>query len=424
MSTSRPRRYLFLHQNFPGQFRHLALRLAQLPGHQVVSIGQPQSVALPGVQHLQYQPQRQPGQATHRYLLGMEAAVLAGQASASLMLDLRRQGFQPDAVIAHPGWGESLYTRDIFPQAKIFHFCEFYYHPSGADSGFDPAQPLGADDCARLRTRNALHLLNLEQCDVAVTPTWWQRSVHPVAYHDRIQVIHEGVDTALAKPDPEARVTLPDGRVLDRSRPVVTFVARNLEPYRGFGQFLQAAAALQARHPEVEVLLVGADSVSYGAKPQGHASWREKFSAEIAFDPARTHFLGKLPYLDYLKVLQISSAHVYLTYPFVLSWSMLEALSCGCLVLGSRTPPVEEVIEHGRNGLLVDFFDTAALAGQLAEVLAAPPERWAPLRQAARQTVLARYSVEQGCAQWQALLARELQGFGHHRRPGAVRSAG
>jgi glycosyltransferase involved in cell wall biosynthesis len=405
--------YLFVHQNFPGQFRHIASRLAQLPGNRVVSIGQPQSVALKGVGHVSYKPKRLPAKSTHRYLLGMEGAVLAGQAIAEVMLGLKNKGFVPDAVMAHPGWGESLYTRDIFPDAKIFHFSEFYYQVEGADAGFDPAHPLSPDERARVRTRNALHLLNLEQCDVAVSPTWWQRSVHPTAYQDKIHVIHEGVDTTLAHPDETARVTLPDGRVLDRSRPVITFVARNLEPYRGFPQFLQAIAGLQARRQDFEVLVVGADSVSYGPAPQGFTSWRDKLLQDIPLDLQRIHFLGKLPYLDYLKVLQISRAHVYLTYPFVLSWSMLEAMSCGCLVLGSRTPPVQEVIDPGRNGLLVDFFDTAALTDQLVEVLDAPADRWESLRTAARQTILNRYTVEQGFAQWQSLLAREMAGFGY-----------
>lgn len=408
--------YLFIHQNFPGQFRHIAARLAQLPGNRVVSIGQPQSVAIKGVSHITYKPKRLPAKSTHRYLIGMESAVLAGQAVAEVLLGLKQKGFTPDVVVAHPGWGEGLYLQDIFPDAKIFHFSEFYYQVEGADAGFDPEQPLSPDERARVRTRNALHLLNLEQCDVAISPTWWQRSVHPQAYHDKIQVLHEGVDTTLAKPDDIAEVTLPDGRVLTKQNKVITFVARNLEPYRGFPQFLRAIAALQARRNDFEVLIVGADSVSYGAAPVGFANWREKLLQEIPLDLSRIHFLGKLPYVDYLKVLQISSAHVYLSYPFVLSWSMLEAMACGCLVLGSRTPPVQEVLEHGHNGLLVDFFATAALADQLAEVLDAAPQTWSGLRAAARQTILNRYTVEQGFAQWQALLARELADFGYHRR--------
>jgi len=399
---------LFLHQNFPGQFRHVALALAANPANQVVALAQPKAPGLPGVRLLRYAPKRQAHKSTHRYLQGTENAMLVGQRVAELLLQLKREGFEPDVVVAHPGWGESLFVKDVYPRTRLIHFCEYYYHAEGADAGFDPAQPLTLDDRARIRARNMLHLLNLEQCDLAVSPTEWQRSLHPPIYHEKIHLIHEGVDTDLARPNPQASFTLPNGRVLTRSNKLVTYVARNLEPYRGFPQFMRALANLQAQDAEVEALIVGGDNVSYGTKPRDAANWREKLLAEVQLDPARTHFLGKLPYLEYLKVLQISSAHVYLTYPFVLSWSLLEAMASGCCIVGSDTAPVREVITHGVEGYLVDFFDHAALVGQLQQVLRQHSAQGA-LREAARRRVVDGYATSQGTVEWLSLLGAEAR---------------
>lgn len=411
---------LFLHQNFPGQFRHIVDALAQDPANEVVAIGQrkPADLGLtaPRLQYIRYQPKREPNASTHRYLVGLEGAVLAGQAVVEVLARLKQRGFMPQVIVAHPGWGESLYVREIFPTAKVVNFCEFYYHAEGADCGFDPATPLNLDARARLRTRNALHLLNLEYCDVAVTPTWWQKSVHPTAYQAKLEVIHEGVDTQAASPDAEATFDLPGGQVLRAGQRIVTYVARKLEPYRGFPQFLQALAILQAVDPDVQALVIGADGVSYGSPPPGGGNWREKLVAEIPLDMARTHFLGAVPYQRYLRALQVSAAHVYLTYPFVLSWSMLEAMSCGCLVLGSRTAPVQEVLQDGHNGLLVDFFDTAALADRLGQVLS-DPSAYASIRAAARRNVLDRYPRSAGTAAWMALLHRLTQPYTFEHPP-------
>lgn len=396
-------RILFLHQNFPGQFRHLARHLAADATNQVVALGQAQAQAIPGVKLIRYKSRRDARGSTHHYLRGIEGAVLAGQATAGILSDLRKQGFTPDIVIAHPGWGESLYVKDVFPACKLIHYCEYYYHAEGADAGFDPEYPLTLDDRARIRTRNMLHLLNLEQCDIAVSPTQWQKSLHPEIYHDKIQVIHEGVDTHLATPDAHATVTLPDGHVLTRQQKVVTYVARNLEPYRGFPQFMRALTELQQARNDVHALIVGGDEVSYGSKPKGAANWREKMLGEVTLDPARTHFLGKLPYRDYLRVLQTSGAHVYLTYPFVLSWSLLEAMAAGCPLIASDTAPVREAIRHGEHGWLVDFFDTDALVNQLHTVLDTPDAQL-PLRSQAREHVQTRYSLTQGRQAWLTLL--------------------
>lgn len=359
---------LFVHQNFPGQFRHIAAHLARQPGYQVLAIGRDSAPGLPGVELLRYKPHRAPGARVHPYLRTLEDAVLHGQQVLRLLLDLKARGYRPDVIVAHPGWGETLYAKDAFPQARLIHFCEYYYRAEGADLGFDPEFPASIDDYARVRSCNALHLLNLENCDLGITPTHWQHSLHPAAYKEKIRVIHEGIDTDRLGPDAKATMKLPDGRLLCAGDPVITYVSRNLEPYRGFHTFMRALPRILREHPSCQVLLVGGDGVSYGSRPKDAPNWRERLLREHPLDPERVHFLGRLPYETYRKVLQVSSAHVYLTYPFVLSWSVLEAMASGCLVIGSSTPPVTEFIRDRENGVLLESFSAEAIVD---EVLAA-----------------------------------------------------
>ncbi|MBL8279309.1 MAG: glycosyltransferase family 4 protein [Pelomonas sp.] len=384
-------RVLIIHQNFPGQFRHVAKAWSERPGWQVVGIGRDTAPGLPELEKtgrltlIRYKPHRQVHPNQHHYLRRMEDAVLHGQAVARVLLKLKAQGFTPDVILAHPGWGETLNAKDVFPDARLVHYCEWYYNvpPEGksgldpdwqwADIGFDPEFPITFDDRARIRAWNALHLLNLENCDAAISPTHWQKAQHPKAYLDKITVAHEGIDTENLGPDPNAAIKLPSGQVLKAGDPVITYVARNLEPYRGFHQFMRALPAIQKEHKTCHTVIVGGDDVSYGRKPEGAANWREKMLAEVGsqLDPTRTHFLGKVPYEAYKKVLQVSAAHVYLTYPFVLSWSMLEAMATGCLLIGSDTAPVREVVVHEANGRLSSLFDRKALNAHAVEVLSA-----------------------------------------------------
>lgn len=398
-------RILLIHQNFPGQFRHVAQDWARKPGWQVVGLGRDTAPGLPGFPWFKYRLRRKPGDRQHPYLRQMEHAVLHGQAVARALLALKARGFIPDVILAHPGWGETLYAKDVFPDARLIHFCEWFYGDAGGagDSGFDPEFPATFDDRARIRTWNALHTLNLEHCDAGISPTHWQRSRHPVAYRPKIAVAHEGVDTEGLAPDPAARLTLKGGLTLQAGDPVLTYVARNLEPYRGFHSFMRALEVVQRKHPTCHALIVGGDGVSYGSHPADAANWRERMLREVRLDPARTHFLGKLPYPAYKQVLQVSAAHLYLTYPFVLSWSMLEAMASGCLVIGSRTAPVEEVIRHGENGLLVDFFDRHAIAERVLDALEGPVA-YRSLRERAVSEVQARYGRAHGLEAYRRLV--------------------
>ncbi len=277
---------------------------------------------------------------THPYAQTFEEAVLNGQQVLRLLLKLQQDGYEPDVVVAHPGWGETLYVKQVFPKTRLIHFCEYYYHTQGADVGFDREFPATMDDCTRISSRNALHLLNLENCDAAITPTHWQHSLHPVAYQDKIKVIHEGIDVTRLGPDSKATLLLPNGKVLKAGEPIITYVARNLEPYRGFHQFMRALPRLLAAHATCQVVIIGGDDISYGSRPKYAPNWRSKLLSENPVDQSRMHFLGKVDYSTYCKASQVSAVHIYLTYPFVLSWSLLESLACGCLVISSDTAPV------------------------------------------------------------------------------------
>ncbi len=396
-------RILLIHQNFPGQFRRIGHVWAQQPGWDVVGMGRRTAPGMASVRWIPYDLSREPAKQQHPYLRQMEGAVLHGQATARVMLNLKQKGYRPDAILAHPGWGETLYVRDIFPDARLIHFCEWYYGTADSDTSFDPEFPTTFDTLAKLRTWNALHNLNLEHCDAGVSPTHWQRSRHPEIYLPKINLAHEGIDTDLLQPDPHAQFTLPNGQVLKAGDPVITYVARNLEPYRGFHVFMRTLHRVQQAHPRCQTIIVGGDDVSYGQKPSDAPNWREKMLREVPLDATRTHFLGKLPYDQYRRVLQVSAAHVYLTYPFVLSWSMLEAMASGCVVIGSRTGPVEEVLVDRENGLLVDFFNQAEMADRIVEALE-NPEGMRPLRQAAQRCVRERYSLAEGERQFRQLL--------------------
>lgn len=388
---------LFIHQNFPGQFRHLAQYLARNPANTVIGLGEPPAIqrnqgSLPGVRMIAYPPPRETPPSTHHYLRSLESNTLRGQNVVRACLDLKKQGFTPDIVFAHAGWGEGLFLRDIFPTAKIVAYAEFYYHGQGTDLGFDPEFPVGFDRQLMMRMRNATQLVTLSAADAGWSPTEWQKSVYPPELRDRITVIHEGIDTGIVKPDPEARWTLPNGRVLTREDEVLTLVNRSMEPYRGFHIFMRALPEIQGRRPQAQTLIIGCDERGYGSMPQGFPHWRAALLKELEgkLDLSRIHFLGNVPYDRYLKVIQLSRAHVYLTYPFVLSWSMLESMAAGCTLIASATPPVTEVVRDGENGLLFDFFDKNRLAELASEVLA-HPERFASLRESARKTIVEGY---------------------------------
>ena len=454
---------LFIHQNFPGQYLHLTQYLRNMGEHEIVGLGEAKNIKARGVikdvTTIGYPTPEGPGDKTHPYLQSTEAAIRRGQAVARSMLDLKKKGFYPDVVCMHPGWGEGLFVRDVFPDAAIQAFCEFYFRPGEADLEFDSEFPEPPGRFYSINFLNTPQLLSVLHANTCLAPTTWQASRYPGFLQDRMHIVHDGVDTGYMQPAQDVQLALtplqtpgasrvfgyrmpqsvpsltrasgvkdknetPEGAAqpengltcildlkegeipgsnpitLSRRDKVITYIGRNLEPYRGFHIFIRALPEIQSLHPDAHIIIVGKDGVSYSPMPPEGQSYKKAYLKEMEgrLDLSRIHFVGRIPYPALRAMYCISSAHVYLTYPFVLSWSMLEAMACEGLVVGSRTSPVEEVITHGKNGLLVDFFDKNALVSTLDEILKDPHKHDA-LRKQARKTIIQRYELKDCLAQ-------------------------
>ncbi|MEO1561476.1 MAG: glycosyltransferase [Cyanobacteria bacterium J06632_19] len=351
--------------------------------------------SLPGVVKAMYGSSREVRPETHHYVRPLEKAVLQGQGVYRLAEELKQKGFIPDIVYGHSGWGPTLFIKDAFPKATLLCYFEWFYQAHGSDADFDPKDPLTHDDEARIRIKNAPILIDLYSCDRGLSPTNWQRQQFPTEYRSKITVNHDGIDTEYFKPLPEAKLVL--SRInLDLSsvEEIITYVARGMEPYRGFPQFMETVALIQQKRPNCHVVIVGEDRVAYGKQLPDNKTYKQLMLEEVPLDMTRVHFTGLLPYTEYLQVLQASSVHIYLTRPFVLSWSMLEALSTGCLIVASNTAPVTEVIEDGANGLLVDFFSPEQICSRVEEVLN-HPDKMSSIRERARETILQKYDLAQ-----------------------------
>jgi len=388
-------RICFIHQNMPAQFRHLIAALLER-GDEVVVIGEQPALERwkarhPRLHQFGYAP------AAAGPAAEFERMAARGRTVAKALRAMLERGLRPDLLVVHPGWGEMMFVRSELPDTPMLGYCEFFYRDRGSDVDFDPEYPAGDGVRLTLQLRRAVQLLALNDMDAGLCPTAWQRDQHPAEHLPKLEVLHDGIDTAIVRPDPAAEVTV-GGHVLRAGDPVVTYVARNLEPYRGFHVFMRALPELQRLAPQARVVIVGGDDVSYGRRLAPGETYRSRLQAELGgrVDWSRVHFTGKLPYAAYLRLLQVSAVHAYLTYPFVLSWSLLEAMASGCCLVASRTPPVEEVIADGVNGRLVDFFDPAALATALAGVLHGQGDV-AGQRAAARRTVVEGYDLKTRC---------------------------
>ena len=385
---------LFVHQNFPGQFLRLAPELTRL-GHECLALTDSTNPRQTATQTLKYKHDAQTvDPAATR--LGRNYTQMSdrGVSVARAAMALRQQrGYVPDVIFGHSGWGETLFLKEVWPEAKLLIYAEFYYRGRGADVGFDTEFNPPTFDQVMIAQGRAGHLGQaLLHADAGLAPTHWQASTFPPALRKMIEVIHDGVNTTTNAPNPEARFALPNGQSVIAGDEVLTFVNRNLEPYRGYHIFMRALPQVLKARPKAQVVIVGGDEVSYGGAPKGEKGWKDTILNEVRdqLDLSRVHFMGKIPYDQFTALLQVSRAHAYLTYPFVLSWSMIEAMSAGAHVIGSATAPVQEVITHGVNGTLVDFFDIPAWSQTLIEALA-HPRQFQTLRQAARQTALDRY---------------------------------
>ena len=386
-------RILLVHPNFPSQLRSIAGLLGSNSNHEVCFLTTAVAGEMPGIRKIIYQAKREPAPQTHHYVRPFELAVLHGQGAYEAMLAEKQNGYIPDLIFGHAGWGPTLFLKDLFPSTPMALNFEWYYHAHGTDCDFDPSDPVTADDEARIRIKNATLLADLAVADAGICPTRFQFEQYPSHLRSRLMISHEGIDTSFFKPNPELKLILPEKNLdLSECKEIVTYATRGMEPYRGFPQFIEAAYLLQKQRPNVHIVIAGDDRVAYGkAAPEG-TSFKKMALERFPLDEERTHFVGSLPYGQYVQLLQCTTAHVYLTRPFVLSWSMLEAMSCEGLVVASDTAPVQEVITNGINGLLVDFFRPDQLAQTLSNVLDRPAD-FQQIRKKARETVLAKYDL-------------------------------
>lgn len=394
---------LFIHQNFPGQFKFLAPALAE-KGHEVHAMTlQPVQVnEWQGVHLHPYGTSRSTTSGIHPWLGDFETKLIRGDACFQAASKLRDEGFHPDIIVAHPGWGESMFLKKLWPAAKLGIYCEFFYQAEGADIGFDPEFPVKDNsEACRIQLKNLNNLLHFSVADAGLSPTFWQASTFPEAFRSKISVIHDGIDTDLVAPNPSVKLTLNGDLTLSKGDEIVTFVNRNLEPYRGYHIFMRALPSLLKERPNAHILIIGGDGVSYGgAAPQGR-KWKDVYVEEVRSkisdeDWARVHFLGNVQYNHFIPLLQLSAVHVYWTYPFVLSWSLLEAMSAGCAIVASDTKPLHEAIMHEKTGQLVDFFDPLKLSEEVCALLD-NPQRRAQLGSEARAFAKKNYDLKSVC---------------------------
>ena len=390
---------LFVHQNFPGQFPHLAPAL-QKRGHQVLALTAETNNRPSPVKVVKY---RKPAAVTlSSNLTRMYADVCARGARAAFAARQLREGhgFVPDVIFGHSGWGETLFLKEVWPEARLLVYAELMYQTSGLDTDFDPEFHTPTLEGRISTTARSAHLIqSMVQADAALAPTEFQAATFQPELRAKITVCHDGVDTERVRPDPNARLEIPDTSLVFRpGDEVLTFVNRSLEPYRGYHSFMRALPDVLAARPKAHVVIVGDEGQSYGAAPKDAKSWKRKFLDEVSdqLDMNRVHFLGRVPYPTYLSLLQVSRCHCYLTYPFVLSWSLMESMAAGCMVVASDTAPVREVIQDGKNGRLVGFFDIKALSDALVRALENPADG-SEMRAAARRTIVEKYDLHGVC---------------------------
>ncbi|MBN9509400.1 MAG: glycosyltransferase [Alphaproteobacteria bacterium] len=365
-------RYLFVHQNFPGQYLHLLREIAGVPGNEIVFISEPNANAIEGVRRILYTPPKPDQESVHYVARDFDFAARRAEIVAGMAMNLKRLGFSPDIILGHHGWGELLNLPDVWPDVPLLGYFEFYYHTNGQDVDFDSEFPIASDRFPRIRAMNVVNHLALALNQHGQTPTRWQLTRYPSWAQQRIRLIREGARLDVCRPDPEAcrqDFAIGEFRVTQGEK-LVTYVARNLEPYRGFHIMMRALPHLLSARPDVKVVMVGGDDVSYGAR-LAEGTWREHFQKQLAgkYDASRVLLPGQIPYDTYLKMLQRSDAHVYLTYPFVASWSLREALAMGCAIVAADVEPVSEFITHDRNGLLIPALDPKNLAATVQHVL-------------------------------------------------------
>jgi len=395
---------LFVHNNFPAQFRDLAQTLVAR-GVPCMAIGQEHASVLPGVRSARYKLQRGTTPGIFSLAVRAEADLLRGRGAYDAAKALRAEGWDPQVIVGHPGWGEMTFLADVFPRARQIGFAEFWYHGRGYDVGFDTEWfPADEEQALRARAKNPVMALSYAGCTAIVAPTEFQANALPPVFRERTRVIHEGVDVDTIRPGPAEPFALSDGRTIEPGTPVITHVNNNMEPLRGLHIFARALPRLLAEVPDAQVIIIGdTGRRPYGGSPPDGRTWTEVAFDGVAYDPARVHFLGRVPHARMLAALRLGAAHVYYTYPFVLSWSLAEAMALGCYVIGSDTGPLHDAIEDGVSGTLLPFFDVTALSEAMITACR-EPQRFAPHRAAAREAAVAKFDRAKGREAWLALL--------------------
>ena len=397
---------LIVHQNFPGQFPHIADALLKR-GDKVAAIGGKTARARPGIDFRRWSTTRGTTKGIFDPATRSEADMIRGTAAAQAAIQLKRDGFTPDVIIGHPGWGETIFLKEVWPDAPIILFGEMLYSSHGGDLNFDPE--FRTNDIARdmrAHAKNASQVLAFAYADRIICPTPFQAASFPPSLQSMIRVVHEGVDMSHAQRRPDARIQLPDGRTIDRQTPVISFVNRTFEPLRGFHVFMRALPDFLAACPEAEVLMIGQPGLAgYGAQSPNGKDWKSWILDELGgrLDPARIHWMGKVPHSVLIDAFSIARAHVYYTYPFVLSWSLVEAMAAECAIIASDTGPVRDAITDGVEGVLLPFFDVPALSQAMIRAVR-EPEAFAGMGQAARQRALKDYDCDSGTTRWLQLI--------------------
>ncbi len=392
-------RLLFVHQNMPGQYRELVQWLASQGGHEIVFLTQrKQPPKIEGVRTIIYKAHHTAKPDTYALSKTWETAAGSGFGAVMALKKIVEGGFTPDIIIGHVGWGEMTFFREVLPDTPQIGFFEYYYSDKGGPVGFDPESPVTEHTPYIMYGHNVVPNMNIETVDLGHAPTFWQRDRFPESFHDKMYVCHDGIRTDKLKPDSDASLILGRAGTIRKGDEVVTYMARNLETTRGFHQLMRAIPQLQKLRPEARILIVGGNDTSYGGKNTHQGGLRGQMEKEVGhlLDWERLHFLGQVPYSDFQKIVQISRCHIYLTMPFVLSWSLLESMSMEATIVASDVPPVREAVTDGKTGLLVDFFDPKALAEQVAEVCANPDD-YAQLGPAARKHVIETYDFHKVC---------------------------
>src|SRR6056297_563140 len=391
---------LLVHQNFPGQYRELFGWLVAQDEHEIVFLTQRKNV--PPVKRariIRYQPHHTPASNAYGPSKYWEECCGTGLGVAFAAKTLQDEGFTPDIILGHVGWGELTFIKQVWPDVPVIGYFEYFFLARGGSVGFDPEFPAADHAPFLMHARNAVNFANIQTVDLGHSPTMWQRNTFPESFHSRMYVHHDGIRTDVLKPDPTARVALSRlGRDVPGEDEIFTYMARNMEPTRGFHKFMRALPRILDARPNARALIIGGSEVSYGKASDAKGGYRVQMEREVGdqVDWSRVHFLGRVPYDAYQKIIQVSRCHIYLTAPFVVSWSLLESMAMGATIVASDTAPVREIMTHGETGILTDFFDHEALAERVVEVLSRPADS-AQLGPAARAHMVAHYDFRTRC---------------------------